>query len=85
MAKKIIGQTLLEIADAIESGEFGKKIRVGLTTLGSEHGIDNLVNGANLAKSSLFYIVLIGKKVDTNFEVVEVSCEKEMHKKWKSY
>ncbi|WP_334293983.1 hypothetical protein [Romboutsia hominis] len=43
--------------------------------------MDNLVNGANLAKSSLFYIVLIGKKVDTNFEVVEVSCEKEIHKK----
>lgn len=81
MAKKIIGQTLLEIADAIESGEFGKKIRIGLTTLGSEHGIDNLVNGANLAKSSLFDIVLIGKKIDTDFEVVEVSCEKEMHKK----
>ncbi|WP_195937873.1 glycine/sarcosine/betaine reductase complex component C subunit alpha [Romboutsia sp. 1001713B170131_170501_G6] len=81
MAKKIIGQTLLEIADAIESGEFGKKIRIGLTTLGSEHGIDNLVKGAHLAKSSLFDIVLIGPKVDTDLEVVEVSCEKEMHKK----
>lgn len=81
MVKKIIGQTLLEIADAIESGEFGKKIRIGLTTLGSEHGIDNLVKGAHLAKSSLFDIVLIGPKVDTDLEVVEVSCEKEMHKK----
>lgn len=81
MVKKIIGQTLLEIADAIESGEFGKKIRIGLTTLGSEHGIENLVNGAHLAKSNLFDIVLIGSKVDTDLEVVEVSCEKEMHKK----
>lgn len=81
MVKKIIGQTLLEIADAIESGEFCKKIRIGLTTLGSEHGIDNLVKGTHLAKSSLFDIVLIGPKVDTDLEVVEVSCEKEMHKK----
>ncbi|HSQ88415.1 glycine/sarcosine/betaine reductase complex component C subunit alpha [Romboutsia sp.] len=81
MAKKIIAQTLLEVADAIESGEFGKKIKIGLTTLGSEHGVDNLVNGAHLANSNLFDIVLIGPKVDTDLEVVEVNCEKEMHEK----
>ena len=81
MAKKIIGETLLEIANAIESGEFGKKIKVGLTTLGSEHGVDNLVNGAHLAKSNLFDIVLIGPKVETDLEVVEVNDEKEMHDK----
>lgn len=81
MSKKIIGQTLLEVANAIESGEFGKKIKVGLTTLGSEHGVDNLVNGANLAKSNLFDIVLIGPKVDTDLEIIEVNCEKDMHNK----
>ncbi len=81
MAKKIIGETLLEIANAIESGEFGKKIKIGLTTLGSEHGVDNLVDGAHLAKSNLFDIVLIGPKRDTDLEVVEVNCEKEMHTK----
>lgn len=81
MAKKIIGETLLEIANEIESGEFGKKIKIGLTTLGSEHGVDNLVDGAHLAKSNLFDIVLIGPKRDTDLEVVEVNCEKEMHTK----
>lgn len=81
MSKKIIGQTLLEVANAIESGEFGKKIKIGLTTLGSEHGVDNLVNGANLAKSNLFDIVLIGPKVDTELEIIEVNCEKDMHNK----
>ncbi|MGL5346535.1 MAG: glycine/sarcosine/betaine reductase complex component C subunit alpha [Peptostreptococcaceae bacterium] len=81
MPKKIIAETFLEIADAIQSGEFGKKIKIGLTTLGSEHGVENLVKGAHLAKSSLFDIVLIGPKVDTELEVVEVNCEKEMHEK----
>lgn len=81
MAKKIIGETLLEIANAIESGQFTKKIKIGLTTLGSEHGVDNLVNGAHFAKSNLFDIVLIGPKVETNLEVVEVNDEKEMHTK----
>ena len=81
MAKKIIGETLLEIANAIESGQFTKKIKIGLTTLGSEHGVDNLVNGAKFAKSNLFDIVLIGPKVETDLEVVEVNDEKEMHTK----
>ncbi len=81
MAKKIIGETLLEIANAIESGQFTKKIKIGLTTLGSEHGVDNLVNGAHFAKSNLFDIVLIGPKVETDLEVVEVNDEKEMHTK----
>lgn len=81
MPKKIIAETFLDIANAIESGEFGKKVRVGLTTLGSEHGVDNLVKGAHLAKSNLFDIVLIGPKVDTDLEVVEVNDEGEMHKK----
>lgn len=81
MSKKIIAETFLEIADVIEKGEFRKKIRVGLTTLGSEHGVENIINGAHLAKSNLFDIVLIGPKVDTDLEVVEVNCEKEMHEK----
>ena len=81
MSKKVIADVFLEVANAIESGEFGKKVRIGLTTLGSEHGVENLVNGAHLASSSLFDIVLIGPKVDTHLEVVEVNDEKEMHKK----
>lgn len=81
MSKKIIADVFLEVANAIESGEFGKKIRIGLTTLGSEHGVENLVNGAHLAKSNLFDIVLIGPKVDTDLEVVEVNSESDMHAK----
>lgn len=81
MSKKVISDVFLEIANAIESGAFGKKVKIGLTTLGSEHGVENLVNGAHIAKSNLFEIVLIGPKVDTDLEVVEVSDEKEMHVK----
>lgn len=40
-----------------------------------------MVNGAQLAKSNLFDIVLIGPKVETDLEVVEVNDEKEMHAK----
>ncbi|OPJ55772.1 glycine/sarcosine/betaine reductase complex component C subunit alpha [Alkalithermobacter paradoxus] len=81
--KNILSNALLEIADSIESGNFGKRIKIGLTTLGSEHGVENLVKGAHIAKSmsSQYDIVLIGPKVDTDLELIEVNTEEEMHKK----
>ena len=80
MSNKIISDVLLEVADAIESGNFGKKIRVGLTTLGSEHGPENLINGARLADKGMFEIVLIGKGAE-GFTSYEVETEDEMYKK----
>lgn len=79
--EKLIGNSFVEIADAIESGEFGKKIKVGLTTLGSEHGAQNLIDGALLAKENLdgVEIVLIGAGHE-DFETYETECEDEMHK-----
>ncbi|WAW14528.1 glycine/sarcosine/betaine reductase complex component C subunit alpha [Peptostreptococcus equinus] len=80
MSNKLISDVLLEVADAIETGNFGKKIKIGLTTLGSEHGSENLINGAKLAKNPLFEIVLIGKS-DQGFESYEVDTEDLMYKK----
>lgn len=82
--KNLVGDMFLDIADSIETGQFGKKVKVGLTTLGSEHGTENLVKGAELALGSGidFEIVLIGpKEEDSKFEIVEVNDEEEMHKK----
>ncbi|QZY57380.1 glycine/sarcosine/betaine reductase complex component C subunit alpha [Crassaminicella profunda] len=81
--KQIIGNTFMEIADALKTGEFGEKIKVGLTILGSEHGVENLVKGAEIAdkRGEGFDIVLIGPKVETDLEVAEVASEEEMHKK----
>jgi len=80
--KNIIGQVFNEIADAMESGSFGNRVRVGLTTLGSEHGVEELVKAAEMAsrKYSDFEVVLIGPKVDTKLNVYEVSCEDEAQK-----
>lgn len=81
--KSIIGEVFNEIADAITTGEFGKKVRVGLTILGSEHGTEELVKGATMAakKYSDFEIVLIGPEVDTTLKVVNATTEEEMYKK----
>jgi hypothetical protein len=81
--KSMIGEVFDEIADAIMTGEFGKKVKIGLTTLGSEHGTQELVKGAEAAakKYGDFEVVLIGPRVDTALKVVEVNNEEDMHKR----
>lgn len=80
--KKMIGEVFNDIADAIESGSFGNKVKIGLTTLGSEHGVEELVYAAEMASRKYrdFEVVLIGPKVDTNLEIHEVANEEEAHK-----
>ena len=47
--KTMVGEVFNEVADAILTGNFGSKVKVGLTTMGSEHGTEELVRGAELA------------------------------------
>lgn len=81
--KKTIGEIFLDIAEGIETGQFGKKIKIGLTTLGSEHGTENLISGAEKAskENPNIEIVLIGPKTDTNLNLIEANTEDEMYKK----
>ena len=80
--KKMIGESFLDIANAMETGTFGKKICVGITTIGSEHGIKNIVKGAEKAAlSGDFDVVLIGPKIETTLKVVEANTEAEAHEK----
>ena len=79
---KLVSDVFIEIADAIEKGSFGKHRRIGLTTLGSEHGVDNLIGGALLAKKQHpdMEIVLIGPANDSGFETLVADNEADMHK-----
>lgn len=81
MSNNIIAEALLEIADGIESGSFNKRPKIGLTILGSEHGVENMLAAAKLAKSINYDIVLIGPKTETDFELIEVNDEAEVHNK----
>lgn len=81
--KEMIGKVFNDVADAIETGQFGSKIKIGVTTLGSEHGIENIVKGAEMSarKAQGYEVVLIGPKVNTDLEVFEADSEEEAHKK----
>ncbi len=82
--KNEVGRTLQGIAQGIESGSFGSKIRVGLTVLGSEHGTEELIKAARMAKDRFrdFEIVLIGCEKEEGFECHQASdltgCHKTM-------
>ncbi len=81
--KNIIGKVFNDIADAVETGQFGQKTRVGITVLGSEHGVENIVRGAELAqkRNPATEVVLIGPKVETDLKIYEANTEDEQHKK----
>lgn len=80
--KSLIGEVFNEIADSIKSGAFGKRVKIGITTLGSEHGEAELVKAAEMASKKYrdFEVVLIGSKADTDLKVYEAADACEAHK-----
>ena len=84
--KKVIGNVFEEIATGLETGAFGTRPRIAVTTLGSEHGLDNVVKGAELAQSrdkSVEYCI-IGPEVKTSLKQYVVANEDEGYKKMES-
>src|SRR5690554_2245413 len=81
--KPMIGKVFNDIAEAIETGQFGKRVRIGLTTMGSELSIDTLVKGAEEAqrRDSSIEVVLIGPQVDSSLSRVAVNSEEEAYNK----
>lgn len=47
--KKMIAETFLEVADALETGRYGKKAVIGFACEGSEHGQENIDRAFELA------------------------------------
>lgn len=80
--RKLISRTFLEIADALEKGKSLGGHRIGITTLGSEHGEKALIEGALLAKERFpqIDVVLIGPKNDSGLETLEADNEEEQYK-----
>ncbi len=81
--KRIMGEVFYQIADAIESGKLDKKVKIGLTTFGSEVGIEQWVNAAEDISRNRedFEVVLIGPKLITTLLQFEAYTEEEAHHK----
>ena len=71
-----------QAARTVHAAAQKSRVKVALTTLGSEHGVDFLVKGAELAaQNGNFDVVLIGPKTATSLPLIEVADEKQMHAK----
>lgn len=57
--KKLIAETFLEVADALETGQYGKQPVIGFASEGSEHGEDNIERAMELAAAKGLKAVLI--------------------------
>jgi len=57
-----VAELFRQMAEGLETGRFGRRPRVGLTVLGSEHGPEEMVTGAELAARAYgdIDIVLVG-------------------------
>jgi len=79
--KQTIAQVFDEIAAGLTSGSFGKRVRVGLTMAGSEHGEGEMLRGAELAQAadSSIEVVVIGEKAETTLTLIEANDAKAGH------
>lgn len=81
-AKKLLSQAFNQIADALETGVYGERVRIGVTVLGSEHGVAEIVRGAEMAQrqNPNVEVVLVGPEVDSNLTRIPANDEKEQHR-----
>lgn len=82
-SQALVAQVFRDLADGLETGRMGRRVAVGVTTLGSEHGVAEVVRGAELAARAdpNLEVVLVGPRVDSALAQEECTCEDEAHKR----
>jgi len=76
--EKMIADTFMNIASALETGSFGQA-KIVLTGLGSEHGEDNMIKGAAMAAARGVNVIYAGSKTHDGVRTISTECEKEAH------
>ena len=79
--KELIADTFLAMAEGLETGSFGKKPRIALTGMGSEHGEENSMQAAVAAARDGVGVVYIGSLKHELVETVEVPDDEAGHDK----
>ena len=84
--KKEIADVFSNLAEGLSTGSFGAKFPIGLTVPGSEHGNDELVRAAKIAKANNpdLDIYLIGGKEEAGFKCFPCESLEDAHKKMES-
>ncbi len=79
--EKVIAETFLEMAEGLETGSFGKKPKIALTGMGSEHGEENAMEAALDAAKSGVDVYYIGSLKADGVTTVEATDDEDGHDK----
>ena len=79
--EKMIASTFMDMAEGLETGSFGKKPKIALTGMGSEHGEANAMEAAKAAAKEGVDVYYIGTLEADGVTTVKVADEDEGHKK----
>lgn len=79
--EKIIAATFQEMAQGLETGSFGRRPKIALTGMGSEHGEVNSIAAAKMAADRGVDVYYIGTLEAPGVNTVHVANEDEGHKK----
>ena len=79
--EKVIANTFMEMAQGLETGSFGRRPKIALTGMGSEHGEVNSIAAAKMAADRGVDVYYIGTLEAPGVTTIKVADEDEGHKK----
>lgn len=79
--QKLIAETFLEMAEGLETGSFGKRPKIALTGMGSEHGEENSMKAALMAADAGVDVYYLGSLEADGIHTVHVGSDEEGHDK----
>lgn len=79
--EKMIAATFMEMAQGLESGSYGKRPKIALTGMGSEHGEENAMEAAVAAAKDGIGVYYIGTLEAEGVTTIKVADDEEGHKK----
>ena len=79
--EKVIASTFMEMAQGLESGQYGKGPTIALTGMGSEHGEENSMQAAVMAAKQGVDVYYIGTLEAEGVTTIKVADDEEGHKK----
>ena len=79
--EKRVADIFMEMADGVESGQFGKRPKIALTGMGSEHGEENSMAAAVAAAAAGIDVQYIGSFEDPAVTTIHVEDDEAGHDK----
>lgn len=81
---QIIGNIFNQLADTLNTGEYGKKPKIGITAMGSEHGEKNILEASLKAQKSGIDVTVLGSQTVEGIKTEKIETEDQAHKMMES-